>query len=185
MKVNNPLTIIAIFAGLAEVLATIALVALPLQIQSTFVYFVIFFPTLLISLFFLVLVFRPKVLYAPSDFENQDHYLEVNEIKNSIDEGLDEIFNNVNKSAQVLSPEEIGRYKSNIKSKIEKAAPTTRREEILEFLSNGEASTKSIFTALEMHHQYALRILRSLAEEGLVERYKKDGALNTIWKLKL
>ena len=40
MKVSNPLTIIAIFAGLAETLATVALVQLPAEIQEVFVYFV-------------------------------------------------------------------------------------------------------------------------------------------------
>ena len=39
MKVSNPLTIIAIFAGLAEALATIALIKLPIEMQEKFIYF--------------------------------------------------------------------------------------------------------------------------------------------------
>jgi len=54
MKVSNPLTIIAIFAGLAEALATVALVQVPVEIQRLFVYFVMAFPTLIVILFFLV-----------------------------------------------------------------------------------------------------------------------------------
>jgi uncharacterized membrane protein YdcZ (DUF606 family) len=70
MKVSNPLTIIAIFAGLAETLATVALVKLPPEIQGVFVYFVMAFPSGIVILFFIVLFFKNTVLYAPSDFEN-------------------------------------------------------------------------------------------------------------------
>lgn len=75
--VKNPLTIIAVFAGIAEVSGTIVTpLLLPAQ-QSIFIWFLIFFPILLIVLFFLTLNFNPKVLYAPSDFKNEDNFLTV------------------------------------------------------------------------------------------------------------
>ncbi|WP_288743454.1 hypothetical protein [uncultured Rheinheimera sp.] len=80
MKVSNPLTIIAIFAGLAEALATIALLGLPQELQEIFLYFVMVFPTLIVVLFFVVLYFKNTVLYAPGDYQVPEHYLNINRI---------------------------------------------------------------------------------------------------------
>lgn len=74
-KISNPLTIIAIFAGLAEVSGTTVLPFLHENIQPTFIWFLIGFPTLLIILFFVTLNFNSRVLYAPADFRNEDNYL--------------------------------------------------------------------------------------------------------------
>ena len=67
--VSNPLTIIAIFAALAEVAETVALAMADEQIQATFVWFVMGFPLLLVISFFLTQNFNSRVLYAPSDFK--------------------------------------------------------------------------------------------------------------------
>jgi hypothetical protein len=76
-KVSNPLTIIAIFAGLAEVSGTIVLPFLKDSSQDLYVWFLMVFPTILISLFFLTLNFNHKVLYAPSDFQDEDNFLKL------------------------------------------------------------------------------------------------------------
>lgn len=81
--IKNPLTIIAIFAGIAEVSGTTVIAFLQLGQQEIFIWFLIFFPTLLIVLFFITLNFNPKVLYAPSDFENQDHFMTVHKYDRS------------------------------------------------------------------------------------------------------
>lgn len=73
--VNNPLTIIAIFAALAEVAGTVALATVDKSLQQTFVWFVMAFPTLIVILFFATLNFNPKVLYAPSDFRDEENFL--------------------------------------------------------------------------------------------------------------
>jgi DNA-binding MarR family transcriptional regulator len=73
--VSNPLTIIAIFAALAEIATTIALVAVAPAIQEVFVWFVMAFPTLIVLLFFATLNWNSKVLYAPSDFKNEENYM--------------------------------------------------------------------------------------------------------------
>src|SRR5260370_21059054 len=73
--VNNPLTIIAIFAALAEIAGTAALATVDKSLQGTFVWFVMCFPVLLVLAFFATLNFNPKVLYAPSDFKNEENFL--------------------------------------------------------------------------------------------------------------
>lgn len=74
-RINNPLTIIAIFAALAEIASTFALATLEPELQKVFIWFVMGFPTVLVVLFFLTLNFNPKVLYAPSDFKNEENFL--------------------------------------------------------------------------------------------------------------
>lgn len=76
-KVSNPLTVIAIFAGLAEVSGTVVLPFLKEDSQAIYVWFLMIFPAILIGLFFLTLNFNHKVLYAPSDFENEDNFLKL------------------------------------------------------------------------------------------------------------
>lgn len=68
--VKNPLTVIAIFAGLAEVSGTVVLPFLEKDIQQTYVYFLMAFPCLLVLLFFITLFLKHYVLYAPSDFRD-------------------------------------------------------------------------------------------------------------------
>lgn len=75
-KVSNPLTIIAIFAMLAEIACTGALVALTEDVQRIFVWFVMGFPTLLVLIFFVTLWIKPSCLYAPSDYDDEHNFLE-------------------------------------------------------------------------------------------------------------
>lgn len=74
-KISNPLTIIAIFAALAEIAGTVALATVASHLQSVFLWFVMLFPCLLVILFFATLNFNPKLLYAPSDFRDEKHFL--------------------------------------------------------------------------------------------------------------
>ena len=76
--IKNPLTIIAIFAGIAEVSGTVVLPFIAQQNQSLFIYFLIFFPSLLVLLFFITLNFNNKVLYAPSDYKDETNYIKLN-----------------------------------------------------------------------------------------------------------
>ena len=76
--IKNPLTIIAIFAGIAEVSGTIVLPFILTDNQELFIWFLISFPSILILLFFITLNFNSNVLYAPSDFEDETNYIKVN-----------------------------------------------------------------------------------------------------------
>jgi hypothetical protein len=76
--IKNPLTIIAIFAGIAEVSGTIVLPFIAPQNQTLFIYFLIIFPSLLVILFFVTLNFNNRVLYAPSDYKDETNYIKIN-----------------------------------------------------------------------------------------------------------
>lgn len=73
--VRNPLSVIAIFAGIAEVCAAVVLPLLDGEAQHRFMLFVMFFPCALVGLFFFVLWFKARVLYAPTDYQNDENWL--------------------------------------------------------------------------------------------------------------
>lgn len=104
-KVSNPLTIVAIFAGLAEVAGTVALGLLDSNTQQIFIYFVMGFPVLLVSLFFLVLYHKHSVLYSPSDFANQEHFLRVARGKFEFDNDINEITSQISQFKEEIYKE--------------------------------------------------------------------------------
>jgi len=73
--IKNPLTVVAIFAALAEVSGTVVLPILERDVQFVYLWFLMLFPVLLISLFFATLNWNHTVLYAPSDFQNEDNFM--------------------------------------------------------------------------------------------------------------
>lgn len=73
--IKNPLTIIAIFAAIAEISGTLVLPFIAAANQAVYVWFLMIFPILLITLFFLTLNFNHRVLYAPSDYKNEENFL--------------------------------------------------------------------------------------------------------------
>jgi len=72
--VSNPLTIIAIFAGLAEIGGTGVLPFIEPDNQRLYIWFLMLFPSLLVTLFFCTLLYDNRVLYAPSDWENEENF---------------------------------------------------------------------------------------------------------------
>lgn len=75
--IRNPLTVIAIFAALAEVSGTIVLPFLDVALQGTYVWFLMLFPVLLVLAFFVTLNFNRRALYAPSDFREEKHFVDL------------------------------------------------------------------------------------------------------------
>ncbi|MFH0728780.1 MAG: hypothetical protein V2B19_20900 [Pseudomonadota bacterium] len=71
ITVKNPLSIIAIFSGLAEVSGSVVMPLVDSNIQHIYVWFLMLFPCLIVILFFITLYFRPKNLYAPSDYKDE------------------------------------------------------------------------------------------------------------------
>lgn len=76
LHVRNPLTVIAVFAGITEVGGTVVLPWLAdAENQRLYIYFLMGFPCLLVSFFFATLWFSHIKLYAPSDFQNEDNFV--------------------------------------------------------------------------------------------------------------
>ncbi|MDT0594547.1 hypothetical protein [Glaciecola petra] len=72
--IKNPLTIIAFFAGLSESISIGVLPFLDKELAFYFIWFVMFFPPLIVLLFFYTLYTKHEVLYAPADYQNEDNF---------------------------------------------------------------------------------------------------------------
>lgn len=108
-RVSNPLTVIAIFAGLAEIAGTVVLPLMDKEIQLYFVWYVMGFPLILVGLFFCTLWKNHKVLYAPSDFKNDDTFVTLAQRSNSVlkvaSEGLEKLEETALTAVKSDSPE--------------------------------------------------------------------------------
>lgn len=74
-KISNPLTLISIFSAISEVAIVGVLPILGPEIQGIFVWFAMSFPFVIVLCFFLTLNFNHRVLYAPSDYNDDDAFL--------------------------------------------------------------------------------------------------------------
>lgn len=73
--IKNPLTIIAIFAAIAEISGTVVLPFIGEAYQGIYIWFLMIFPIVLVVDFFLTLNFNHKVLYAPSDYKDESNFV--------------------------------------------------------------------------------------------------------------
>ncbi|MFP3517587.1 hypothetical protein SB766_15455 [Pseudomonas sp. SIMBA_077] len=91
-RVNNPLTVIAIFSMLTEASAAVSLPYIDRENQKIYVWFLIVFPSILITLFFLTLNFKNKTLYTPMDFAKEKHretpYLSDSEAEDTLNKNV-------------------------------------------------------------------------------------------------
>lgn len=73
--VKNPLTVIAIFAGIAEISGTVVLPFLEKDNQEVYIWFLMLFPFFLVAVFFLTLNFNHRTLYSPSDYRDEKNFV--------------------------------------------------------------------------------------------------------------
>ncbi|MDF4462319.1 hypothetical protein P3384_23880 [Vibrio parahaemolyticus] len=182
MKVSNPLTIIAIFAGVSETFATVALIKLPPDLQDVFIYFVMFFPLVIVVTFFLILFFKPYVLYAPSDFDDESHFMEINQLKDTIAAVTESALESVSNSGEKLDTKEISRQVAA--STINKLEDNLN-ERVFRYMS---AHPNEAFTARGLGHilsanKYSLTFaLHHLETEGKIEQGKDGDTI--VWQIK-
>lgn len=74
--VRNPLSVIAIFAGIAEISGTGVLPFIAPENQNLYIWFLMTFPFALVIFFFATLNWNHKALYAPSDYNSDESFLE-------------------------------------------------------------------------------------------------------------
>lgn len=91
-RITNPLTIVAIFSGLAEVAGTVVLPQIASELQNILIWYVMGFPVLLVVAFFLTWNFNSGVLYSPSDFKNEEKFMEytISKIRGKVKEEVEE-----------------------------------------------------------------------------------------------
>jgi hypothetical protein len=111
-KITNPMTVIAIFAFISETSAAVSLPFLDNDERKIYVWFLISFPFYLLFLFFMTLNFNYRSLYAPSDFDKDDHFLKAFEDLKSAEQNnqprdvarSDAVSNNAERTGNVPDP---------------------------------------------------------------------------------
>lgn len=101
--IKNPLTVIAIFAAIAEISGTTILPFIEPENQGVYVWFLMFFPIFLVGIFFLTLNLNYKVLYAPSDYKNEDNFLK-SLSRATVKEKEDKLIEEVEEAKELASP---------------------------------------------------------------------------------
>jgi hypothetical protein len=74
--IKNPLTLISIFAGAAELGGAAVLPFITEQNQELYIKFLIVFPIYTVTLFFATLNFNHRTLYAPSDYKDEKNFVD-------------------------------------------------------------------------------------------------------------
>lgn len=184
-KVSNPLTIVAIFASIADIAGTTVLPFVRLELQNIFIYYVMLFPILIVILFFLTWNFNSKVLYSPNDFSDESNYMEslkiFYNIKQTVEKGQaegeneKEIINKVYKSVsneieklgdveneiiELLSENPNGMTLGEISNAIEKSRSMVRKRIILlqdmEIIDKFPSKNRNINGKERMFYTYVL-----------------------------
>ena len=102
-KISNPLTIIGMFAVLAELAGTIVLPLLKeSDILDKFIWYVMLFPVLLVCLFFYTLWKVPENLYGPTDYSNEDNFIKIMSDKYSVDDSLQNIEDEISNLKEIV-----------------------------------------------------------------------------------
>lgn len=156
VAIKNPLTIIGVFASLAEISGTVVLPHLGPDIQRWFVWFVMGFPVCLVLLFFYVLWHKHYVLYAPSDYKT------------------DEAFSRL---IATLQPQTIFEIEENAKANTEYAQIAQTSDDVAKARSNGTLVETLVNKKLRV--RYGQYYLPNMSFEVNNKKYGVDGLINT------
>ena len=162
--IKNPLTVIAIFAAIAEISGTTVLPFIESENQGIYIWFLMLFPVFLVGIFFLTLNFNHKVLYAPSDYKNEDNFLKsfgratIQEKEDKLREELEEAEDNSPAEESADKPEDNGASEQQSSN----SSTDTQRE------------TKFVFNS-ERHASLMADV--SLAEKLAIMKLSKDMGL--------
>jgi len=187
LKVSNPLTIIAIFAGVAEAFATGALVLLPPEIQSSFVYFVMAFPSFIVITFFFVLVLKPQVLYAPSDYSDEQNFITANGIDNIVNSKVEKVLDDVSKSEPKLSASSLDVLRKSLTNSVVSVTEENFESMVLNYLQEtpkNAYTTSGIGHVLSISFRTVADILIRLEAKGLVEKGIEPDTGIVLWQIK-
>lgn len=182
--VRNPLTVIAIFAGIAEISGTVVLPFVAPENQKIYIWFLMTFPFFLVGVFFLTLHFNPTALYSPSDYKDENNFVnsirkatpeelraklrqEVKEVEAEIDEQncpAEKIAERAEQATEQASEEKLG-----VKSEAKRARGETEPRKV----RDAELVEVSPALANSMNHSRVISDL-ALAETLAISRLSKN-----------
>jgi len=174
-KISNPLTIIGIFAGIAEVAGTVILPFVSTELQHIFIWYVMGFPVLLVVIFFLTLNKNHKVLYAPSDFDNEDNFMKLLGAA-KVDKEIEAVKLNNPDLAPQLENIQMSLYDNIVAKDLRGYGKFIKVIQLLASKSNGVTASE-LAEELGITRAYIHRILQELLSSGIITSV--DGAVQT------
>jgi len=160
--IKNPLTVIAMFAAIAEISGTTVLPFIEAENQGIYIWFLMLFPFFLVGTFFLTLNLNHEVLYAPSDYKNEDNFLK-SLGKATTQEKADKLREEVE---EVESTSLIEKENTADKPKVEHTSKTPKRPQ----------RQKSYVSSSERHSSLMANL--SLAEKLSILKLSKEMSLD-------
>lgn len=165
-KISNPLTIIGIFAGIAEVAGTAVLPLVSSELQHIFIWYVMGFPVLLVVIFFLTLNRNNKVLYAPSDFTNEDNFMQLLSAAR-VDKKIEALKLNNPDITPELENIQMTLFDNIAAKNMQKYSEFVKVIQLMSSGSNGVTASE-LAEELAISQAYAHRMLQELLEKGLI-----------------
>ena len=163
--IKNPLTIIAIFAGIVEIGSNTVLPFLTPENQSTYIWFLMIFPFILVLIFFYILYNKHHVLYAPSDLNDEKIFNEI--LYNTRKSTQKEVDTKINNEIQIIN-EVSEKAELEKVEKVEKVEQVEQVEQVSTTIVSSaiEASTNGYSTInLNTKHEKFLNILKNNREK--------------------
>lgn len=164
--IKNPLTIIAIFAGIVEVGSNSVLPFLTDENQATYIWFLMLFPLVLVLIFFFILYNKHEVLYAPSDFNDESNFRDI--LNTSRKSTVSEVNDKMNDELRTLK-EEYKKLEKQSKKKKDKKNKDSEKE-VLTSVATKEIP-KQVEAFREMFREKRTKFL-SIIEKELLKIFK-------------
>lgn len=171
-KVTNPLTIIAIFASLCEVASTLVLIYLPKPMQKIYIWFCIGFPSALLLFFFLTLWIKNILLYAPTDYRNDDSFFLANKISEIKKQETERILEDKSSQDNKENQEKIKKETNNKIDYILAMNLAPYEKEVFDIIRNSKSISSNDLTGKVSFKSAVIltKALNSLKAKGLIIR---------------
>lgn len=201
--IKNPLSVIAIFAGIAEISGTLVLPHINPANQALFIWFLMLFPFTLVVLFFITLNWNYKVLYAPSDFKDEGNFVSLQQASTSevllkIEDSLNHQENESHSSISELNNNNSNiplAHLTEINEKLESAltqniisskAQRAQQSDIIKRINNQrmkEARLLEKHLIAKIQNQFTTTISRDIKVESKNNKFIFDGVIQSGQKL--
>lgn len=165
--IKNPLTIIAIFAGIVEVGSNSVLPFLTDENQATYIWFLMLFPLVLVLIFFFILYNKHEVLYAPSDFNDEANFRDI--LNTTRKSTTSELSNKMNEDLKTLKEE----YKKLEKRSKKKKAK--KNDDVSDENSQTDTPTQTDTKVSNFRNMIKFGKVKflNMAEKSLLKMYKE------------
>ncbi|MGM0639348.1 MAG: hypothetical protein ACQET4_13845, partial [Pseudomonadota bacterium] len=152
-----------------------------------FIFFVMAFPSAIVVMFFFILWIRPTALYAPSDYDDPEHFLDANRIRESAVLESGRFVERFVKNKKEISEKNISQAVQALRDSVIQPDEEGLEERLVAYL---EEHPREAFTDRALGHILVVgrrsvrESLASLQERGVVAQGVEPETGLTLWQIK-